>query len=321
VLRSEGATQTLLTLLLGGPQPAECDTLPQWLPLWRAASRAYGRHGAYVAAIAAAVRADRMAWAFFSGNQGAVQAAFPGCLAGGEPRIASFCANETGRKITAIDTSLHMADGMLRLQGRKSWVLADVDDLDLYVLARAAGGPASGPGSLAIVRVPCAAPGVQIGSRRPQDAVPELSHCEVSFTGVSIESSQLIEGDGYADHARPFRLREDIFVTGCTLAYLLAQGHGAGWPTRWRQRCIAVIVTLGQCASLAACDPPTELLAAGALSLAGEVIEQADPLWSQSESAASARWLRDKPILGLGKEARRQRAVSAWARMGVVQNQ
>lgn len=317
MLRSEGATQTLLKLLLGGPQPAECDMLPQWLPLWRAASRTYSRHGAYVAAIAAALHADRMAWAFFGGNQGAVHAAFPGCLTDGEPRIASFCANETGRKITAIDTSLHMADGVLRLQGRKSWVLADVDDLDLYFLARAA----SGPGSLAVVRVPRTATGVQIGAPRPQSAVPELSHCEVGFTGVPIVNGQLIEGDGYADHARPFRLREDIFVTGCTLAYLLAQGHGAGWPTRWRQRCIAVIVTLGQCASLPASDPPTELLTAGALSLAGEVIEQADQLWSQSESAASARWRRDKPILGLGKEARRQRAVSAWARMGVVQNQ
>jgi hypothetical protein len=77
VPRPGGAAQTLLKLLLDGPSPVECDTLPQWLPLWRAASRTYGRHGTDVAAIAAARCADRMGWAFFSGNQGALQAAFP----------------------------------------------------------------------------------------------------------------------------------------------------------------------------------------------------------------------------------------------------
>jgi hypothetical protein len=66
-------------------------------------------------------------------------------------------------------------------------------------------------------------------------------------------------------------------------------------------------------------DAQAELLTAGTLALAGEAIGQADRLWPQDESAASARWCRDKPILGLGKDARRQRAVLAWARVGVVQ--
>ncbi len=308
--------EVFLDLLLGRHDEVACDTLAQWLPVWREASGTHGSFGAYVAAIAAAVRADRMAWVFFSGYQGALHAGFGGGPVKAERRIASFCANESGHKLTEITTSLHKSAGAWRLQGRKSWLFAGVDDLDLFVLARAPEGPASGPGSLAIVRVPGNTAGVELSAPRPQNVVPELPHREAGFVDVRVDSGQLLTGDGYRDYARPFRLREDVFVTGCTLAYLLAQGHRAGWPTPWRQRCIAVLMTLGECASLSASDTRTELVTAGSLSLAGEVIEQADQLWAASESAAAARWRRDKPILSGGKEARRQRALAAWSRAG-----
>jgi hypothetical protein len=312
----DDARMVLLDLLLARPEVAECDTLPRWLPLWRAATTAHGRYGPYVSAVAAALRADRVAWAFFSGYQGAISAGFTGGVVNAGSRTAAFCANESGRKLTEIATSLHKSDGALRLQGRKSWVLAGLDDLDLFVLARVADGPASGPGSLAIVKVPANAQGVELGVPRPQSVVPELPHSEVSFSDVPIANDQLLEGDGYRDYARPFRLREDVFVTGCTLAYLLAQGHLAEWPTLWRQRCIAVIVSLSECASLSASDTRTELVTAGALSLAGEILDQADQYMASHETTAGSRWSRDKPLLGGGKEARRQRVLAAWARAG-----
>jgi acyl-CoA dehydrogenase len=308
--------ETLLDLLLGKPAPAEWDTLSRWLAVWRGTSSSHARFGPYVAAIAAALRADRMAGAFFSGYQGAIQAGFAGGRVNADGRAAAFCANEAGRKLTEITTSLHGSARAWRLQGRKSWMLAGIDDLDLFVLVRNASGPASGPGSLSIVRVPREGVGVEPGEPRRQGVVPELPHCEVTFNDVPVASEQVLEGDGYRDHARPFRLREDIFVTGCTLAFLLAQGHLAGWPTPWRQRCIAVVVTLGECAALSATDTRTEVFTAGTLALAGEVIEAADRLWADHESPAGERWRRDKPILGGGKEARRQRAVAAWARAG-----
>ncbi|MDP3511932.1 MAG: hypothetical protein Q8S20_04220 [Sulfuritalea sp.] len=312
----EDQRHVLPELLLGKPEFLECGTLSSWLPVWRATSSSYGRYGPYVAAIAAAFRADRLAWAFFSGYQGALQAAFPELLAGAEPRIASLGANESGRKLTEIDTALFVRNGVLRLKGRKSWVLSGIDDLELYVLARTADGPARGPGSLVVARVRRSAAGVEMSAPRPQAVVPELAHCAVSFNDVPIDDGHPIPGDGYADHAKPFRLREDVFVTGSPLAFLLAQGHAAGWPTRWRQRCMAIVVALGECAARSPSDSATELLTAGALSLGGEVIEQAETLMAQHESIAFARWRRDKPILGLGKDARRLRVQLAWARSG-----
>lgn len=308
--------EVLLELLLRKPEAADFETLAHWLPVWRTAGSTYGAHGPYVAAVSAALQADRLAWVFFSGYQGAIQAGFGGGRVSADPGIAAFCANESGRKLTEITTSLHGSGGAWRLQGSKSWVLAGIDELDLFVLARAADAPASGPGSLAVVRVPSNTAGVELHAARAQEVIPELPHCAVGFSDVAVGKAQLLEGDGYRDFARPFRLREDVFVTGCTLAWLLAQAHLAGWPTPWRQRCAAVVLTLGECATLSAGDTRTELLAAGTLALAGEVIGQADQSWALHESAAAARWRRDKPILGGGKEARRQRALAAWARAG-----
>lgn len=303
-------------LLLGRPAPQTMESLSAWLPVWRSACRRYGSHGSYVSAIAAALQADRMAWAFFSGYQGALQAAFPDLDTSGEPAIASLSANESGTRLHEIGTTLSSVQGELRLNGHKSWVIAGVEDMTLYVLTRLDGGPAQGPGSLGIVRIPGTAMGVEMGTPRPQSVVPELPHSGVVFKDVRVHGDQLVPGDGYADHAKPFRLREDVFVTGCTLAFLLSRGHWMGWSTRWRQRCMAVIVTLGECAAMPATQPTTELLTAGALALGSEIIEEAEALWSGQASPELARWLRDKPILALGKDARRQRVQNAWSRMG-----
>lgn len=83
---------------------------------------------------------------------------------------------------------------------------------------------------------------------------------------------------------------------------------------------MAIIVTLGDCAARSPSDSATELLTAGALSLGGEVIEQAEALLAQHESITFERWRRDKPILALGKDARRQRVQLAWARSGWMES-
>lgn len=303
----------LLDLLLRKAQAPACETVGAWLPTWRRSVVANASLGPFASSVVAAMQADRMAWVFFTGYQGALQAAFPGVLASNVPHVAAFCANETGRKLTEIDTALLVSDGAWLLDGDKSWVLAGLGDLDLYVLARTPGGERRGPGSLSVARVPSNLPGVTQSGPRPQDVVPELAHGAVAFRGVRVEPDQILPGDGYAEYAKPFRLREDVFVTGCTLAFLLAQGHRANWPTSWRQRCLAVLLSLDQCASLPPSGAPTALHVAGALGFAGDLINQADGLWSQEDPAAMDRWQRDKPILALGKDARRQRVTKAWS--------
>lgn len=304
----------LENLLVADERPIECEDLSTWLPFWREKQIELAAHGPFVAALAAAVRADRLAWAFFCGYQGAIQTTFPAQARHGA--VSAFCVNESGRKITDIETVISNSNGALSLHGKKGWTLDGPEELQLFVLARSVAGLAKGPGSLACVRVPLHTPGIALARRQHQGPVPELTHAEVTFGDVEIPSSHVLPGDGYSEYAKPFRLREDIFVAGCTLAYLLGEGRLASWPTTWAQQCVAAIAGLHGCSTLDPHLAETHVLTAGVLSGAGEVIHDAEFLWGRSASDKLARWHRDLPLLSLGREARRQRVVKSWRSIG-----
>ena len=306
----------LATLLAVVGERTPCPEFAQWLSVWRTMQAASANRDPFVASLIAALKADRLAWAFFSGYQGALQSAFPDSVEGG--RVGALCVHEAGRKMTEVTTSVELCDRIPRLHGQKSWALTSIEDLTLLVLARRSDGPQKGPGSLVMVRLPSSALGVSRGILRPQAVVPELAHSEVRFDAVRLTPEQLVSGDGYAEHAKPFRVLEDIFVTGSTLAYLFAEAQSGGWPTTWCQRCIAAIAMLHACAALDPRDPRVHILVAGSLSFAGDVIRESENHWQAAQAIPHSRWQRDRPILSLGKEARRLRAIGSWARTGRV---
>lgn len=309
-----GHRPDLAGILLEAGAVRPCETLHDWLSRWGATQREHAGAGPFAAAVSAALAADRMAWAFFSGYQGALQALFADGRVTDRP--ASFCANESGRRITGIETRLvGHGDGM-RLHGAKSWLIAGLPEMTLYVLARAADGPSSGPGSLRAVVVDGSAPGVAFEPPRPQTVIPELPHCGVVFDDVMVSACRVLAGDGYADFAKPFRFAEDVFITACTLAALLGQGQTLGFPASWRERCLAAIVLLGECARRPFGEPGTELLAAGALAFADEAQAQGQSLLEGRDPVAAARWTRDASLRTLGRDARRSRLEKARTAVG-----
>lgn len=304
---------TIDLLLACNSERKACSTFAEWHPIWLAEQAKHAESSPFAAGVAAALKADRFAWSFFSGYQAAIQCSFPGLIQNGT--VSAFCVQEPGRKITDIATVLDERAGTRLLQGSKGWVLADCQDLVLFVLARLP-DRARGPGSLVVARLPLQSAGVCRGSSRPQEMVPELAHAEVRFNSVSLHEAQRVSGDGYADYAKPFRIREDICVTGCALAYLFAEAQSASWPTTWCQRCAAAITSLDSCSRLDPGDARTHIVTAGILSFAGDVIRESMQHWRDHQRAASERWRRDSPILALGREARRQRAINSWTSVG-----
>lgn len=290
------------------------DSLKTWIPSWRATQTRLGVETPFLPAVIAANEADRLAWAFFSGYQGAIQATFPGRTS--HTAVSTICVNETGKKITEITTSLKGSRDKLSLDGSKSWSLTGVQDLDMFVLARREGGPLAGPGSLVCVQTSLHHEGVSLNTRSNQNVVPELPHGEARFNEVAVNPAQILPGDGYSDYVKPFRLREDVFVTACTLAYLLGEAREARWPTTWSQKCVAVISSLYACSTLSPHQPDTHILVAGALNMAGELIYETDFLWGKSATGKHGRWDRDFPLLSLGREARRQRVIKSWRLKG-----
>lgn len=305
---------TLLDILLApvGTR-ATCSELEQWLPVWRAIQKTPVDHDPFVTSVVAALKADRLAWAFFSGYQGAIRAAFPGLVAPGN--AVALCVHETGRKVTEVTTALELRNCIPHLHGQKSWALTGIEDLTLLVLAKRSDGPPKGIGSLVMVRLPSSSFGVSWGVSRPQVVVPELAHSEILFDSVRLNPEHLVPGDGYSEYAKPFRVLEDVFVTGSTLAYLLAEAQSREWSTRWCQRCISAISMLHACADLNPRDTRVHILVAGALSFASDVIRESENHWQVEQAIAHNRWQRDRQILSQGKEARRLRAMRSWERL------
>ncbi|MFN9775926.1 MAG: hypothetical protein ACK54X_25345 [Burkholderiales bacterium] len=312
-----GGTRTVVRALLAPHEAGACDTAVDWVATWRAIETAPDApHGALDRALLASARAERLAWAFLCAYQAAIRDAFAPAAPRGA--LGSFAANEAGRRMTEIATRLVLEGRALRLEGAKSWVLRAADPFSIHVLARAADGPASGPGSLVVVTVRSDAPGVSLHEGRPQSVVPELPHAAARFDGVAIEPGAVLAGDGYADHARPFRLAEDLCLAACALAWLLGEAGRHHWPDDWRQRAVAAVVMLRDAYARRSTDAAIEVLAAGALSLASSVVDAVDDAsdggsWPE---ASRARWRRDRVLLSGAGGVRPERARSAWKRLG-----
>jgi hypothetical protein len=292
------------------------DDAAGWVAAWRTTTAASG-DAPLRAAITASVAADRLAWPFFCAYQAAVREIFGAAAAPGE--VASFAANESGRKVTEIETRLERAGagtgGVLR--GAKSWCLRAVDPFAVYVLARDAAGPAQGPGSLAVVRVASDAPGVTLSAGPAQPIVPELPHARIAFDGVAVDAADVLPGDGYARYTRPFRVAEDLCMAATGLAYLAGEAARGGWPQTWRQRAVAAVALLEHAFAARSGRPEAELLIAGALSIAADVAGEAERIWQDAapDGDALRRWTRDGPLLAGGRELRRRRAQGAWERL------
>ncbi len=316
----DDGTRALVRGLLAARDAPACDAAADWVAIWAASEAAPAPPlracaGALDRALLASTRADRLAWAFLCAYQAAIRASFAPAAPRGT--LGSFAANEAGRRMTAIETRLSRDGGRLRLDGAKSWVLRAADPFAIHVLARAADGPPSGPGSLVVVTVRSDAAGVSLAPGRPQAVVPELPHATARFDGVAIDDADVLAGDGYADHARPFRLAEDLCLAACALAFLLGEAGRGGWPDGWRERAVASIASLRRTFALRRAEPEIELVAAGALSLAADVTAEADALVATTPSDATrTRWRRDRALLGLAAGVRAERARSAWRRLG-----
>jgi hypothetical protein len=310
-------TRAVVRALLAPHEAGACEGAADWAATWHAFETAPDApHGALDRALLASARADRLAWAFLCAYQAAIRDAFAPAAPRGAP--GSFAANEAGRRMTEIITRLVREGDALRLEGSKSWVLRAADPFSIHVLARAADGPASGPGSLAVVTVCSAAPGVSLHEGRLQSVVPELPHATARFDGVAIEPGDVLVGDGYADHARPFRLAEDLCLAACALAWLLGEAGRYRWPDDWRQRAVAAAVLLRDAYARRSADAAIEVMAAGALSLASAVVDAVDAAadgsgWPES---SRARWRRDRVLLSSAGGIRAERARSAWRWLG-----
>ncbi|MCC6556674.1 MAG: acyl-CoA dehydrogenase family protein [Polyangiaceae bacterium] len=309
----------LLEALLAGPVEVFTDGGAEGVGALRAFwARHVERAGRFEApidrAIAGGFAADRLGLAFAAGYREALEALAPGIAGAG---IATLCATEEGgAHPRAIRTALERgAGGELRLRGKKRWSTLATEAEALLVVA-SVGEDEAGKNRLRVVRVGAREAGVRIAAMPAPPFAPEIPHAEVELDGVLVREADVLEGDGYEAHLKPFRTIEDVHGHAAALGYLIGAARRHGWPGALIERLAAAALA----ARAIAAEPPaaaaTHVALAGLLAEVERLLSDAAPSWELAGEAERARWARDRPLLEVAAGARAARRERAWQRLG-----
>ncbi len=263
-------------------------------------------------ALIAALQADRLGFAFSSGFHSALAALIPSL-----PRDhrAAFCATEErGAHPKYIATRLERSADGWRLNGSKKWSTLGTEAASVLVVATA-GQDGDGRNQLRVVQVPTDAAGVELTAMPTLPFIPEVPHATLTLTDVVLTDADILPGDGYNDHLKPFRTIEDTYVQAALLGYLLGIGRRSGWPGELLERTVSLI--LAAC-GLAAEDPnaaATHIALAGLLGSTRALVSDSASEWGRVDEAERERWTRDAQLFTIAGTARAQRRVRAWERL------
>ncbi|MEZ4429399.1 MAG: acyl-CoA dehydrogenase family protein [Nannocystaceae bacterium] len=296
--------------LLGeSPHPAAIDSVPAWWARHQAATAAFT--APIARALVGGFLADRPGYAFASGlNEALCQ-----LLRAAPDRRRALCATEEGgAHPRAIAATLTPDGDGYRLDGAKRWTSLGTYAQELLVVARTPAPDGDRP-RLVVARVPADREGVALEPMPPTPFVPEIPHARVRFTSVRVAADERLPGDGYDRYLKPFRTLEDCFVHASLLSWWLQVGRRAGWPN---EQVEALALTIAAAAALADADPTrpgVHRALGGLIARARHVLHESDDLWDRIDPETRARWLRDRPLLGVASAARGRRLEVARERL------
>lgn len=300
-----------IDLCLGGsPEAAECGTVAQWWPRYRATAARWPR--TIDVAIACGFAGDRAAWAFAGGYQASLRALVPDFPA---DRLGAMCiTEETGNRPKDIRTTIvEDGAGRITITGAKRWSTLGPDSGLLLVAGTTGQGERP---SIRIARVPADAAGVRIEPMPPTKFVPEVAHARITLERVSLPADALMPGDGYELCVKPFRTIEDTHVFAAVIAYLVREARARGWPRDWIARAAATLAALVDVAARNPSDPAAHVILAGARDAGRRLIEECGPLWgARDDDIGAQRWRRDSTMLGVASTAGELRTARAWERL------
>lgn len=280
------------------PEPATLDG-------WLAMLHGQGARDPFSLALLGGRLAQTPGLAFLAGYQAALRCLWPDAPEG----LGALCASER--------RSLRPADVQARferssLSGTKDFVTGGTAARWLLVAAREE-APGERP-RLALCAVEAGASGVTVEAGAALPLLPDIPHGRLRLTDAPC---QRLEGDGWADYVKPFRLLEDLYVLLALVSWLYGIGLEAAWPQRLQLRLLSILIGAAETARQAPQDPAAALLL-------GALDEQFAALQSELDGAlatAPRHWSegwRDRAVLALAGAARERRLAQAAAQFGLA---
>ena len=249
-------------------------------------------------ALGGGLAADRPAWAFASGYQAALRALLPDLPA---DRPVALCASEQGgAHPRAVRTRL-VGD---RLIGSKTFVTLG-SSAGILVVVASEGEGGDGRSRLRTVVLPARRAGITVRGGPELAFVPEVPHAALELD-CEVREGEVLPGDGYADHLKPFRTVEDLHVHAALVGWLLRVGRDR-WPAEVVERGLAIAASARGLADAAPGAPSTWRALGGLLELAGAWISGLDEHLGRLDERDRRLWTRDRAILGGAARARTAR--------------
>ena len=296
-----------LDFILRQPAPAApIHGLRGWWRRHRDAARSFASPGAL--AVVTGFLSDRLSYAFASGYQNALHAAWPSL----DPeRVVSLCVTEaTGNGPRDIHTSISLHGDQVTVRGEKNFATLGGFADDLLVVGRV--GEIAGRPRLGVVHLDPSDAGVQLLPLKALSFVPEIPHSHVHID-TSVAAQRLSPDDGWDRLVKPFGALEDALVRAAVCGHLVGVARARQWP-------IDELDTLAAAAqALAAFDVATDMRSPAvwrALEATLKHVDRAigaadqrlcDDAAADHHDEIAARWVRDRPVLQVAQGRRAAR--------------
>ena len=293
---------------------------PKTHPDFNSFSRAlYTKSGSWPTPVEKAVAggfiADCVAFAFAAGYCSALQRLVPALP---ENAVTCFCISEEGgghpRAIKSrLAPSPNDAGGQktFTLNGQKKFITCAME-ADLFLVAASDGIKDDGKNSIRMIKIDGKMPGINIVPMKHLHLVPEISHCELTFTDVTIFETDLLPGDGYTDYIKPFRTVEDLHISAGILGYLFRNACRYGWDRGIKENILGRIVSVQALASASPSAPAVHIVTGDVLEQINELFKRLEPLWEKVGGKEKEAWDRDKILMNIADKARSRRLQTAW---------
>jgi len=259
--------------------------------------------------------ANCVAFAFAAGYCSSLQCLVPSLP---EKVIACFCISEEGgghpraikSQLVALEDNTDQGK-TYKLNGKKKYVTC-AKEADVFLVAASLGISDDGKNKIQMIKINSKTPGITIVPMTNINLVPEISHCELTFTDVKIFESDILPGDGYTEYIKPFRTVEDLHISAGILGYLFQNACKYDWSTYIKEIILGCIVSARTLALSNPTAPAVHIVTGDVLKQIKELFKQIEPEWGKIGGKAQKAWDRDKILMSIADKVRTRRLETAW---------
>ncbi len=247
---------------------------------------------------------QQFSFAFMAGYQAALEKMFPSLAPN---QLKALCVSEAkGGSPKFINTTL--MDN--KINGLKTYITAGSEVEHLIVLCKT-NQIVNGKHLFKMVHLPRTADNIELTDFE-LPFMKEVKHGKLALKNTSINSNQVLEGDGYSQYAKPFRTLEDILVGAACRAMLLRQAIDYKWSEGLRDQILFNLFALKNLLNLPPMEKETHLLlAANEANFENLLPSIESAIDRHSPMHFKVDWGKNQKVLSLAKKVKELRLAKA----------